>query len=1150
MPFPAGTAIGPYEIVTLLGAGGMGEVYRAHDPRLRRDVAIKVISRALATDAVTVDRFIREALSASALNHPNVVTIYETGETENGRYIAMELVQGVTLREVLREGLDPEAARDIGRQVAEALAVAHGAQIVHRDVKPENVMVREDGYVKVLDFGLARVQRVERDGVSATVSFATSSGLVIGTIGYMSPEQAQGEPVTAASDVFSLGVVLYEALTGQHPFPATSALGVLHAILTDVPVAPSHLREGMTGAYDQIVLECLQKDPRLRPTALDVANGLKQGSVRAAVRVPAAPSRDQSRTVVGRSSELAVLDDVWAHAAAGHGSVVVVAAEAGYGKTALVEAFLASLSRREDPVRIGRGRCSERLAGSDAYLPVLEALESLLRSESHGSLARVMKTIAPSWYTQLGSQPDRSSPDAKQIAEGGDSDRSAQRLKREMTALLEEASRLVPIVLFLDDLHWADPATVDLLAYLSVRLPSSRVLVITTHRPSDLALSKHPFFSLKLELQARGVGRELALHTLPAEAVNAYIDGAFPGHTFPAAFGTFIHHKTEGHPLFMVDLLRDLKQRGLLAERGGRWTLVEGLASLEREAPESVRSMIERKVAAIGEDDRQLLTAASVQGVDFDSAIVAFALELDEAAVEERLDRLEREHAFVRFIEEKTCPDRTVTLRFRFAHVLYQNALFASLRATRRATLAGTIAALLVRRWGDRAVEIALDLAVLFETARAPLAAARYFSLAAQAAARLFAHAEAEQLAARGLQLVADLPDDPARRTLELELQMTYGLALKTRAGYAVPEVGAAYRRARELCLQVDDLSQVIPVLMGLSAHYITNGEIRTCLDLAEQLHAIATRLGNPHLVMVSEWCLGAAYHHLGELVTAHDHLLKALDLHDPAVHGARAWEVGIEPGLFCSCEAARTTWLLGRPDEAVERLRRATEQARALGHPQTLAFTLLFTVLVHQMRGDVTRAEAVHGELAVLCHQRGIAQELLWSEPARGWITFALGERERGLTEMRNALAKQSELRSALLRPYYLQTYAECLLTAGHVDAADAALREAEQVMAATDQRMYEPDLYRLQGRIERARHPSERTAAREAYERSLSLARAHQAASLELRTAIDMATLLRDAGQSADAAALLTAAVGRIGAGDTIDSRAARVLLSDITA
>ena len=316
--------------------------------------------------------------------------------------------------------------------------------------------------------------------------------------------------------------------------------------------------------------------------------------------------------------------------------VVALAGEAGYGKTALVEAFLASLARKDDPVRIGRGRCSERLAGSDAYLPVLEA-------------ARVAAAERKPWQPRSRDEDRRpelvyaarlaARPKQRRNQGCRRADRSAQRLKREMTALVEEASRLVPIVLFLDDLHWADPATVDLLSYLSVLLPSSRVLVVTTHRPSVLAQSKHPFLSLKLDLQARGVGREIALHTLPAEAVTAYIDGAFPGHTFPAAFATLIHHKTEGHPLFMVDLLRDLKQRGLLAERDGRWTLVEGLASLEREAPESVRSMIERKVAAISEDDRQLLAAASVQGADFDSAIVAFALELDEADVEERLDR-------------------------------------------------------------------------------------------------------------------------------------------------------------------------------------------------------------------------------------------------------------------------------------------------------------------------------------------------------------------------------------------------------------------------------------------------------------------------------------------------------------------------------
>jgi len=315
--------------------------------------------------------------------------------------------------------------------------------------------------------------------------------------------------------------------------------------------------------------------------------------------------------------------------------------------------------------------------------------------------------------------------------------------------------------------------------------------------------------------------------------------------------------------------------------------------------------------------------------VDFDSAIVAHVLGLDEAEVEERLDRLEREHAFVGFVEEKTCPDRTVTLRFRFAHVLYQNALFESLRATRRATLAGAVAAMLVRRWGDRATEIALDLAVLFEAARGTLAAARYYSLAAQAAGRVFAHEEAGRLAARGLRLAATLPEDAARRSVELELQMTYALSVKTTEGYAAPEVGAAYRRARELCQQVADPAQVIPVLMGLSAHYIAAGEIRVCHEIADQLIHIVQPLNDPHLLMVAEWCLGVALHHEGHLVDAHQHLHRALELHDPVVHRARAWEVGIEPGIFAQCELARVMWLLGRPDESMNAVTWAIQQAR-----------------------------------------------------------------------------------------------------------------------------------------------------------------------------------------------------------------------------
>ena len=332
MPLSAGSAVGSYVVDSQLGAGGMGEVYRAHDPRLRRDVAIKVISEAMSADPVAVDRFIREALAVSALNHPNIVTIYETGETAGARYIAMELVRGRTLRELVRERMPWARAADIGRQAAEALAVAHAAQIVHRDVKPENVMVRDDGYVKVLDFGLARIERAV-GGTAATVSLDTHTGLVIGTIGYMSPEQARGESVTTASDVFSLGIVIYEALTGQHPFPAASPLAVLHAILGDQPVAPSRLVPDLPVAFDEIVLECLQKDQRLRP-----GRGRGRRPAAAAARVPRRGRRPPHRAAVE------------------HGT----ASRRPLGRTARPRTRVATGADRQRPARGGRRRSGLR----------------------------------------------------------------------------------------------------------------------------------------------------------------------------------------------------------------------------------------------------------------------------------------------------------------------------------------------------------------------------------------------------------------------------------------------------------------------------------------------------------------------------------------------------------------------------------------------------------------------------------------------------------------------------------------------------------------------------------------------------------------------------------------------------------------------
>ena len=238
-----------------------------------------------------------------------------------------------------------------------------------------------------------------------------------------------------------------------------------------------------------------------------------------------------------------------------------------------------------------------------------------------------------------------------------------------------------------------------------------RVLIVVTYRPSDMLLAKHPFLQIKPDLQARGVCRELLLEFLNEAEIAEYLALEFPGHRFPAEFPQLIHAKTEGSPLFMADLLRYLRDRGVIAwqtarRSGDRWTLAQALPDIERELPESVRGMIERKIAQLSEEDRTLLTAASVQGYEFDSAVVAQALKLDADEVEERLEKLERVFAFVKLTSEAEFPNRTLTLKYRFVHVLYQNALYAGLRATRKATLSRDVALALealLRRTNARA---------------------------------------------------------------------------------------------------------------------------------------------------------------------------------------------------------------------------------------------------------------------------------------------------------------------------------------------------------------------------------------------------------------------------------------------------------------
>jgi serine/threonine protein kinase len=922
-----GQQIGPYQIEQRLGSGGMGDVYKAHDTRLSRSVALKFLAAEYAQDQRALERFYREARLASALNHPHIVTIYDIDAYEGQPFIAMEFVQGQTLRELARRRLSLEALIPLAEQVAKALALAHTAGIAHRDIKPDNILVRDDGYVKVVDFGLARPLPRSVLQTAGDPSHLTDPGILVGTLRYMSPEQGRAEAASSASDIFALGIVLYELATGHHPFEADSQIAVLHGILSQVPVPPSHLNPEISAPLEFLLLGMLEKDARLRPTAAEVGATLAALSRTGASRPLASVRTPVQRHTVGRQQEHRELRAALESATTGQGLLLCIAGEAGMGKTTLVEEFLDEAGEGHS-ASIARGRCSERLAGAEAYLPFLEALESLLRSDLGDQVARVLKVVAPTWYVQLAPLAAEDSSFERVRAEAKTA--SQERLKRELIAALQEVTRLCPLILFLDDLHWADVSTVDLLAYLGSKCATMRLLVVLAYRSSDLFLSKHPFWSIMLDLQGRGICREIRLPFLSRPDIERYLALRFPEHGFSETFPALIHTRTEGNPLFMVDLLRYLRERGVIAQVQGRWMLTQALADIHEELPESVRSMIHRKIDQLDEEDRRVLIAASVQGQEFDAAVVSQALGVDAAELEERLQALERAHAFVQQVAEKEFPDGTLTLHYRFVHILYQNELFALLAPARKVSLSAAVAQALLGYYAEHDSAVAAELAILFETARDSARASDYFLLASQNAARVCANQEAVALA-RWAMASAEKIRGKDRHTRLLAAAFHLGPLYQTHAQFQ--EAQANYELAEKVACESADAEAQVQAICGIAAALCYLGCLRECREQGKRALDLAQAAQSTVGVACAERILGQERTRVGDL----DAVERLYDKAIPVLLEKGPPHLAVET---VSHRGSVHYWRLENA-QAERSLLMALEKARELGIGSVIVFSL-----------------------------------------------------------------------------------------------------------------------------------------------------------------------------------------------------------------
>ena len=796
-------------------------------------------------------------------------------------------------------------------------------------------------------------------------------------------------------------------------------------------------------------------------------------------------------SAVGRKSEKAAMRDALAQASSGCGLMLTLSGELGAGKTTLVEEMLDEVRQSGARSYLATGRCSERLVGAGAWLPVLEALDELMLCGPE--VASIVANVAPGWLQLVA--PARANKDRSQPLYGGSEDQ----LKREFLQLLAELSLLRPFVLFLDDVHWADLSTVDLLSYVGLRAGSLRLLVVCTYRVTDMLLSEHPFAKVESELLMRGLCRNIAVDMLSAREVAEFLERNYPAHLFPAALAKLLYETTEGNPFFLSALTKELQDRSVIAQQDGSWILAKSITGTESILPNSVRSMLESKIQRLDEPDRRLLEMAAIEGNEFDSHVLSQALSLDPIDIEDRLAVLERVHMLV---SARTLEDARGGLKYRFVHSFYQNVLLSRLGPSRRSQLSGIVARVLA---GSQELHPTAQsnskLAVLYEMAQQPLEAAGYFLRAAQQAIAAHASNSAIKLAHRGLDVLSKAPESTERNGLELQLQINLGGPLGATCGYGSAEVARIYRRAAELIEQGGDYRAKLPVMGALGANQLMRGELKLSIASLDHLKKESRLAGDPHFLVWENFSRGTILSHTGQMPEALVYCEASAAQYRPEQHTYFASLFALNVGLVAQLQAARVLCILGRHQSGLTAVNRVLAAARELGHPATLAYTLFFASWVHYFRNEPL--ETLERSEETLCHSRENGIQIVngWAGSLNGWAHAQLGDSFHGIATLQTALHDLAAIEVRLLRSHFLGLLGQANARSGRSDRARELFAEALRDSAITGDCWFDAELLRLKAEVTEDPNEAER-----ALRDAIGIARSQGARAFEIRALLSL--------------------------------------------
>jgi len=754
---------GRYAVLKKLGEGGKGIVFKARDTALDRVVAIKMLKNPVTTgEAYT--RFITEAQSVAKLSHPNIVSIHDIGKEDERQFFVLEFVEGNSLRDLIESS--PEGKCDIptvlriAMDVCNALQCAHPQGILHRDVKPENIMITAEGVAKLMDFGLARMLGQPRQ---------TQDGVIVGTVAYVAPEIALGKGADARCDLYSLGAVLYEAVTGKPPFPGEDPVKIIFSHIHDYPVSPDKLNPKVPPALAECIMKLLEKDPEKRYQSaaglLKVLRDVAEESLReiappAQKPILVVPSpRPHARKeiqLIDRVEEMNRLREAVDRAVRGEGGLLFLRGEAGIGKTRLTRELGAYARLRGMNVLYGRCPALLTMTGIPPYILWSEVIRDYLQASTAEQLYRVIgfypaevSKLVPELRQKLGAFPK-----SIQI----DPEHERDRLFEAVSQFITNVSKEAPLLVVLDDLQWTDQSSLLLMHYLARGVSRERLLLVGAYRDSEVD-EKHLLSPVLTELNRERLLQAVPLKRMSLEYASEMIKQILEQDEVPKEFCELVYRKTGGNPFFVEEVIKSLKEEQLIFLEGNRWKIKE---VSKMEFPETVKGVVKARIDRLDDECRNLLTMASFVGYDFSFEALRGVTGFEENKLVELLGRmLKTGQIKARVVRgEDACS---------FADAIVRDVVHEEVNPLMHRRLHHIVGSTLEKAYADKIDDHLAELAHQFLEGGEKTKALNFFLKAGEKAAKVYAHGEASIYFQSASSLLEEVEGDPAQRGYALE---------------------------------------------------------------------------------------------------------------------------------------------------------------------------------------------------------------------------------------------------------------------------------------------------------------------------------------------------------------------------------------------